>query len=404
MHIAIIGGGAAGFFSAIRVKETHPESHVVIFEKKNRLLSKVQISGGGRCNVTNACPTIEELCAAYPRGGRSLKKLFHRFSNHDGMQWFQQRGVPLVVQEDDCVFPRSQDAQSIVDVLLKEARKHQIEIRKNFPVTALKPAGHQWQVVGLQEQDSPAVFDKVIVTTGGSPRKTGLEWLEALGHKIEPPVPSLFIFHMPKEPITRLAGIVVDHARVGIQGTKFRSDGPLLITHQGMSGPAILKLSSYAARYLSEVGYHFTLQVNWTGETDREQVAATLADLAQTHPRKMLANIRPFSLPERLWLYLLDKCNLPHDKKWAETGRKGLNKLANHLINDEYVVHSKATHKDEFVTCGGVSLKSVDLKTMQSKVCPNLYFAGEVLDIDAITGGFNFQAAWSTGFVAGELG
>ncbi|MFO8000843.1 MAG: NAD(P)/FAD-dependent oxidoreductase [Marinilabilia sp.] len=404
MHIAIIGGGAAGFFSAIRAKETHPQSHVVIFEKKNRLLSKVQISGGGRCNVTNACPTIDALCDAYPRGGRSLKKLFHRFSNHDAMEWFRERGVPLVVQDDDCVFPRSQDAQSIVDVLLNEARKHQVEIRKNTPVTALKPAGSQWQVVVAQDQDHPALFDKVIVTTGGSPRKAGLEWLETQGHKIEPPVPSLFTFHMPKEPVTRLAGIVADHARAGIQGTKFRSGGPLLITHWGMSGPAILKLSSYAARHLSEVGYHFTLQVNWTGETGREQVAATLAELAQTHPRKMLANIRPFNLPERLWLYLLDKCGLPPDKKWGETGRKGLNKLANHLINDEYTVSGKATHKDEFVTCGGVSLKSVDLKTMQSKVCPNLYFAGEVLDIDAITGGFNFQAAWSTGFVAGELG
>jgi len=376
---------------------------VVVFEKKDRLLSKVQISGGGRCNVTNACATIDELCGAYPRGGRSLKKLFHRFSNHDTMRWFEDRGVPLVVQDDDCVFPRSQDAQSIVDVLLNEARKHQIEIRKKFPVTALKPADGQWGLVGASDQGRPALFDRVIVTTGGSPRKAGLEWLEALGHKIEPPVPSLFSFNMAEKQITRLAGIVVDHARVNIQGTKFRSDGPLLITHQGMSGPAILKLSSYAARHLSETGYNFTLQVNWTGDTNREQVATNLDELAKAHPRKMLANIRPYSLPERLWLYLLDKCGLPPDKKWGETGRKGLNKLANYLINDEYAVRGKATHKEEFVTCGGVSLKSVDLKTMQSKVCPNLYFAGEVLDIDAITGGFNFQAAWSTGFVAGEL-
>ncbi|MFW6267588.1 MAG: NAD(P)/FAD-dependent oxidoreductase [Marinilabiliaceae bacterium] len=404
MHIAIIGGGAAGFFSAIRAKETHPASHVVIFEKKDRLLSKVKISGGGRCNVTNACATIDELCAAYPRGGRSLKKLFHRFSNHDAMRWFEDRGVPLVVQDDCCVFPRSQDAQSILDVLLNEARKHQIEVHRKTPVTALKPAGHQWQVVGPQGQHQPALFDKVIVTTGGSPRKASLDWLEALGHKIEPPIPSLFTFHMPGDPVTQLAGIVADHARVSIQGTKFRSDGPLLITHWGMSGPAILKLSSYGARYLNEAGYRFTLQVNWAGETNREQVAATLAELAEAHPRKMLANIRPFSLPERLWLYLLDKCELPRDKKWGETGRKGLNKLANYLINDEYTVRGKATYKDEFVTCGGVSLKSVDLKTMQSKVCPNLYFAGEVLDIDALTGGFNFQAAWSTGFVAGEVG
>jgi predicted Rossmann fold flavoprotein len=248
------------------------------------------------------------------------------------------------------------------------------------------------------------VFDRVIVATGGSPKRSGLEWLVILGHRIEDPVPSLFSFNMPTESITALMGVSVENALVRIHGTKHTSSGPLLITHWGMSGPAILKLSSFGARILSDLGYDFKLQVNWVNEPNNELVINELSRIVNEHSNKMITNYRPYSLPARLWIYILDKIELPADRNWGELGKKGLNKLVNVLTNDEYAIKGRTTFKEEFVTCGGVSLESVDLTTMQSKVCKNLFFAGEILDIDAITGGFNFQAAWTTGFIAGKGG
>jgi len=250
---------------------------------------------------------------------------------------------------------------------------------------------------------TPRAFDKVIVTTGGSPKRQGLEWLEALGHKIEDPVPSLFTFNMPAESITQLMGIVVENALVNIQGTKLKSSGSLLVTHWGMSGPAILKLSAFAARLLSERDYRFKVQVNWVNVQNHETVMNDLSSIASQHANKLLPNIRPYSLPDRLWRYLLEKSDLSPRKKWNELGKKGLNKLVGVLTNDIYSVEGKTTFKEEFVTCGGISLESIDIKTMQSKACRNLYFAGEVMDIDGITGGYNFQAAWTTAFIAGKL-
>lgn len=403
MKIAIIGGGAAGFFSAIAAKENHPNSEIVIFEKSHKLLSKVKISGGGRCNVTNGCDTIEELCKAYPRGGRQLKKSFQIFNNKHTMEWFDTRGVPLVIQEDNCVFPLSQDSQSIINCLIREAKRLRVEIKTGIGVKALKIVGDMLELQFLDEKFQPEVFDKIIVTTGGSPKKRGLEWLEELNHKIEEPVPSLFAFNMPSEPVTKLMGIVVDNVITGIQGTKIKADGPLLITHWGMSGPAILKLSSYGARVLSEYGYNFRININWVNELNNDIVANELSNTAQLHSGKIMSNIRPYSLPQRLWMHLLEKSEIPADKKWGELGKKGVNKLMNILTNDEYSVKGKSTFSEEFVTCGGVSLQSIDMSTMQSKVCKNLYFAGEVMDIDAITGGYNLQCAWTTGFIAGKL-
>ncbi len=403
MRIAIIGGGAAGFFAAISAKENHPNAEVRIFEKSKKILSKVKISGGGRCNVTNGCTNIKELSKAYPRGEKKLKRAFRTFYTKDTMEWFESRGVPLVIQEDNCVFPVSQDSQSIIDCFLQETKQLQIKIDIGQGIKAIEPIGDRLKLHFLKDQFPSEVFDKVIVATGGSPKRSGLAWLEELGHQIADPVPSLFTFNMPTEPVRDLMGIVVENTIVMIQGTKLKSDGPLLITHWGMSGPAILKLSAFGARILSERNYECTTQVNWTNIQNDQIVREDLNSIVQSHPNKILANYRPYALPERLWLFLLEKVNLPKTKRWNELGKKGLNKLTRILTNDEYAVKGKTTFKEEFVTCGGVSLASIDFNTMQSTVCPNLYFAGEVMDIDGITGGYNFQSAWTTAFIAGKL-
>lgn len=403
MKIGIIGGGAAGFFSAIAAKENYPHAEVTILEKSDRLLSKVKISGGGRCNVTNACGSVEELCEAYPRGGKSLKKMFYTFSNQDAMKWFESRGVPLVTQEDNCVFPKSQNSQSIIDCFMKKAERLNIEIELDSGVKKIESTDEKLEMHFISESLPPRIFDKVIVATGGSPKKAGLNWLENLGHKIEYPVPSLFSFNMPSEPVTDLMGIVVKNTLVNIQGTKIKAAGPLLMTHWGMSGPVILKLSSFGARLLNEKYYKFKIQVNWVNETNNETVMQHLRSIMSDHANKILSNYRPYALPERLWHFHLEKYSISAEKRWGELGNKDINKISNFLTNEEYSVNGKSTFKEEFVTCGGVSLKSIDLNTMQSKVCKDLYFAGEVLDIDGITGGFNFQAAWTTGFIAGKL-
>ena len=404
MRVAIIGGGAAGFFSAINVKENFPNSEVYIYEKSNTFLAKVKISGGGRCNVTNGCKSISELTKAYPRGAVYLKKAFKQFNNIDAFNWFQSRGVELVTQDDNCVFPKSQDSQSIIDCFLREVKKLNIKIRTNCGVKYLHPNDSGINIEFSDESIKNESFTKVIVTTGGSPQKKGLNWLEYHGHKIENPVPSLFTFNMPQHPVNKLMGIVVEKTLVNIQNTKLKSVGPLLITHWGMSGPAILKLSSLGARILNENDYNFNIQVNWVAQGNENLVHQYLNNIVDINGNKILANFRPYNLPERLWFYLLEKINMPQNKKWQDLGNKGINKLSSILTNDVYPVKGKSTFREEFVTCGGVSLQCVDISTMQSKVRNNIYFAGEVLDIDAITGGFNFQAAWTTGFIAGKLG
>ncbi len=403
MNIAIIGGGAAGFFSAIAAKENHPNAQVTILEKSTKLLSKVKISGGGRCNVTNGSTSIKELSKAYPRGGKKFKKALSIFSTQHTMEWFESRGVPLMIQEDNCVFPVSQNSQSIIDCFFSEIKRLEIQIETSKGVQSIEPIAEQLKLSFIKDKFPPEIFDKVIVATGGSPKRSGLEWLEALQHKIEDPVPSLFTFNMPSEKVTELMGVVIEKTQVSIQGTKLKSDGPLLITHWGMSGPAILKLSAFGARILSEMGYEFKVQVNWVNELNNQIVLEHLQEIVTIHSQKILANVKPYFLRERLWLYLLEKSDLSSKKKWCELGKKGLNKLVTVLTNDIYAVKGKTTFKEEFVTCGGVSLESIDFNTMQSKVCKNLYFAGEVMNIDGITGGYNFQSAWTTGFIAGQL-
>lgn len=400
MKIAIVGGGAAGFFAAIHVKENYPKADVVIYEKSQKLLAKVKISGGGRCNVTNACSDVKKLSEAYPRGGRQLRKAFGVFNTVHTQQWFENRGVSLVTQEDNCVFPLSQNSQSIIDCFLLEVKRLKIEIKLGVGITKLRSEKDQLLVCS---NETVALYDKVIVTTGGSPKRSGLNWLEKLGHKIDEPVPSLFTFNMPSESICDLMGIVVENAAVSIQSTKLKSIGPLLITHWGMSGPVILKLSAFGARLLSEMKYNFKVQVNWVNIRQTDVVLNNLRSIATQHPNKILANIRPYFLPERLWHYLIDRGGFSKQLTWNQLGNKTFNKLVELLTNDLYQVAGKTTFKEEFVTCGGVSLESIDFKTMQSRVVPNLYFAGEVMDVDGITGGFNFQAAWTTAFIAGKL-
>lgn len=402
MKVGIIGGGAAGFFSAIHVKENHPNAEVILLEKSQKLLSKVKISGGGRCNVTNGCTSITELSKAYPRGEKKLKKAFKEFNTQHTMQWFEERHVPLTIQEDNCVFPVSQDSQTIIDCFLSEAHRLGIVIEIGRVVEAIEKK-EDALVVSFRGNQLNYSFDKLIIATGGSPKRSGLDWLEKLGHIIKDPVPSLFTFNMPSESITKLMGIVVEQTLTSVQGTKLKSDGPLLITHWGMSGPSILKLSAFGARILADKNYEFTIQVNWVNKQNQLQVMEDLIELSQKNQHKQLQNFRAFLLPERLWMYLLDKSDLSPSKKWGELGKKGMNKLVNVLTNDLYSVKGKTTFKEEFVTCGGVSLDNIDFKTMESKVCPNLYFAGEVLDIDGITGGYNFQAAWTTAYIAAKL-
>lgn len=403
-RIAIIGGGAAGFFLAVNLKERIPNAHVCIFEKSARVLAKVEISGGGRCNCTNSFAEVKDLKSVYPRGDKLMKRLFKGFNHKDAYQWFEERGVPLVTQDDQCVFPKSQDSHSIINCLTSYAHRLGVEVVRSCACTDISTenGGGFTLTFKTSSGEETRHFDKVAVTTGGSPQRKGLEWLERLGHGISNPVPSLFTFNIKSQSLRQLMGTVVENATASIPATKFKGSGPLLITHWGMSGPAILRLSSYAARHLADNAYTSPLSVNWTGETNTDSVIEHIALTAQQNTQKQLSSVRPYGIPQRLWDYLLEKCDMKRDKRWAELGRKGINRIANILTNDTYTIEGKSAFREEFVTCGGVELSSVNMATMESKHCPGLYFAGEVLDIDAVTGGFNFQAAWTTAYTVAQ--
>lgn len=401
LHIAVVGGGAAGFFAAIAAKQTNSKARVTIFERGQKVLAKVLITGGGRCNLTNSFAQITDLKQAYPRGDKMMKRLFNVFSHKDTCQWFEQRGVKLVKQDDECVFPVSQSAQSVVDALTHEAHKLGVEVRTGYAVEAVKQMGNG-ELQLLFKVQKPVTVQRAAITTGGSPQANALQYLANLGHNIVQPVPSLFTFNIADATFKALMGTVVEGVTVSLVGTKHKATGPLLVTHWGASGPAILKLSSYGARYVHDCGYQFPIAVNWIGLTNSALVAEHLQVIVDSNPRKLLTSVHPFGLPTRMWQYILEKKALGADKRWDELGKKGLNKLVEALTNDQYKVTGKGAFREEFVTCGGVSLSDINLNTMESKVCKNLYFAGEVLDVDAITGGFNLQAAWTTGYVAGK--
>jgi predicted Rossmann fold flavoprotein len=398
--IAIIGGGAAGFFAAISAKENHPDAEVTIYEKSAKVLSKVKVSGGGRCNVTHACFDNKKLITFYPRGANYLRKAFEQFNTRSTVDWFKKRGVELETLPDNCIFPKSNSSQTIIDCFLKEARKLDIKQLLQTPINDIHQLSNEkFELVSTNET---FIADKIIYTIGGQPKNNSLQWLAKFNHELIEPVPSLFTFNMPAEPIRDLMGIVVEETTTKIEGTKLEASGPLLITHWGMSGPSILKLSAFGARLLAERNYDFYILVNWLHNQKEPEVKKNLEETLLGHSEKKMGNLNPFGLSTRLWHFLIEKSNISVDSKWKELQGKKVNKLINTLVNDRYHVSGKTTFKEEFVTAGGVGLSDVDFNTMESRKVKGLFFAGEVLDVDGVTGGFNFQAAWSTGWIAGK--
>lgn len=396
--LLIIGGGAAGFFAAVNAARLSPGKRVTILEKSNKVLSKVRISGGGRCNVTHACFDARELVKFYPRGGKELRGAFARFSVNDTLSWFNERGVQLKAEEDGRMFPVTNDSSTIVNCLLHEAEKYHVEILLQQDVTTIEKQDDRFQLT--TEAGERFTCEKLLIAAGGHPKSSAYDFIRATGHRIVPPVPSLFTFNMPKNPVTQLMGVSVPHAVVKIDKTSIVTEGPLLITHWGMSGPAVLKASAWGARELAEMNYQFDALVNWLGGKNEDAVREMLVNLRGAHASKQLFNTGFAQLPKRLWYFLLEKAGVTETLRWADLSKKQLNDLIGLLTRDRYAVAGKTTFKEEFVTCGGVSLDEIDLKTMESKKLPGLFFAGEVLDIDGVTGGFNFQAAWTGGWLA----
>ena len=386
--VAVIGAGAAGCFCAAQLLRNDSRIRVSLFEAGKKPLAKVAVTGGGRCNLTNTFEGISSLEEAYPRGHRLMKRALKVFSPEDTCRWFTSRGVPTVAQEDHCVFPVSQDAMDVVRCLLRSCEG--ADFRLGHRVREIRPEDGKFLVDG-------EVFDAVVVTTGGAPQ--GLPFLNAFGLETVPPVPSLFTFNIADKALRERMGLVVP-ATLSIPGTAFKAAGPLLITDWGFSGPAALKLSSYAARYLAEQQYRAPLMVNWLQMTEAD-IRLLLQDLSKEHPQQKVSSART-PLPSRLWTLLTERAGLREDLRWAELGSKGMNRLVATLSQDTYQISGKCKFREEFVTAGGIALSEIGLGTLESKRFPGLLFAGEVLDVDAITGGFNLQAAWSTGFMAAQ--
>ena len=400
MKTAIIGAGAAGCFCANILKRLRPDSQIDVYESGQKPLQKVAITGGGRCNLTNSFAEVRSMNQVYPRGYNLMKRLLKRFDHRATMQWFEDEGVRLVTQDDQCVFPQSQDAMEIVTTLLRGMQG--VRIYTNQRVREICPCNeHSYRISTVSRSE---VYGNVVVTTGGSPKASGLDFLSELALEMVPPVPSLFTFNIgeegDKDPITALMGVVVKQAEVRLPGTNYKADGPLLITHWGMSGPAILRLSSHAARWLADKGYQATLSVNWMGNMNEEEVRTLLQQRMNEQPKKQIGTVH--LLTQRLWNHLLNKIELSPERRCAEVGSKQLNKLVATLCNDTYRITGQSRYKEEFVTCGGVSLTNIDPNTLECKQHRGVYFAGEVLDVDAVTGGFNLQAAWTMGYIAAQ--
>jgi hypothetical protein len=393
--LIVIGGGAAGFFAAIAAKEAHPGASVAIFEKTAVLLAKVRVSGGGRCNVTHACFDPRALSTHYPRGEKELLGPFHRFQPKQTVEWFESRGVFLKTEDDGRMFPVTDSSETIIECLLGEAKKLGVEIFLRQRVERIEKEGDHFALYGKEG----AVFlaKKLILATGNSAEGHG--WAQHLGHTIQPPVPSLFTFNVPDSPLKELSGVSFERVKIQIAGTSLFQEGPLLITHFGFSGPAALKLSAWGARHLHEKNYSVELLINWLPDLSLEQIKNQLHALKQSVLHQTLMHENLFRFPKSFWKTILGPLG---EQRLNDISLKNLDALAEKLHGDRYQVNGKTTHKEEFVTCGGVSLKEVHFKTMESKVCPGLFFAGEILDIDGITGGFNFQNAWTSGFLAGS--
>ncbi len=394
--IIIIGGGAAGFFSAINIVERNTKLKVAILERGKEVLSKVRISGGGRCNVTHACFEPNELVKFYPRGEKELRGPFHQFCSGDTIEWFENHGVELKIEDDGRMFPVSNSSQTIIDCFQEAVKKLKIDVLTNHSVQELYKTETHWKITTTQD-----VFtcEKIVMATGSNPKIW--ELLQNVGHSIIEPVPSLFTFNIKDSRIKELPGIATQ-VSVKVNGTKLESTGPLLITHWGMSGPAILKLSAWGARILHDKNYQFYIEVNWLNDIDIQDAELLLKDLKQEHAKKTVSKKSPLDLQNRLWESLVLASNIGNETKWADLSKNQLQNLANQLTKSTFQVNGKSTFKEEFVTAGGIDLKEINFKTMESKLHSNLYFAGEIVNIDAITGGFNFQNAWTSGYIVAQ--
>ena len=403
----MLGGGAAGFFGAITCAEANPGQPVILLEKTGKLLAKVRVSGGGRCNVTHACESPAQLAAHYPRGSKALKNIFQQFGVSDTIAWFAQRGVALKTEADGRMFPTTDSSETIAHALEEAARLAGVRIITNVSADEIQPRPEGgFRLIlsgsGAGPLGGHLVVSHLLVATGGNPKSANYDWLRALGHRVAEPVPSLFTFNVPNSPLSELMGVSVPQARVVLAGEKLQYEGPLLVTHWGLSGPAVLKLSAWGARRLNELGYVGTALVSWTPAHTDETLRLWLQQFRQDNGRKTVFGNPQFGLPQRLWRNLTEQAGIIAETRWSDLPAKAQNRLVELLLRTPLAVRGKTTYKEEFVTCGGVSLDEIDLKTMQSRRVPGLYFAGEVLDIDGITGGFNFQAAWTTGYLAGR--
>ena len=409
--LLVIGGGAAGFFCALNAARMNPNLHVTILEKSNKLLSKVKVSGGGRCNVTHACFEIDQMIRNYPRGTNFLKKAFHQFFTTDTIEWFIKRGVKLKTEEDGRMFPVTNSSQTVIDCLMREANECGVQIIMNVEVKNIKASNNTFQLSiesrAIDSKLPPDDFglltaDYICIATGGYPKSAMFDWLKQLEHTIEDPVPSLFTFNTPAHPITKLMGVSVPHARVRIVEDKLEQAGPVLITHWGLSGPAVLKLSAWGARELAKRNWQFTVRINWIPEYDEQLLRKKFQDLRSEAATQKIISKNSFGVPQRLWEFILLKAEVKPEWNWADLPAKSQNKLIINLLQFEMRVNGKTTFKEEFVTAGGIKLSEIDANTMMSKKVKNLFFAGEVMDVDGITGGFNFQHAWTSGFIAGK--
>ncbi|MBK9569121.1 MAG: NAD(P)/FAD-dependent oxidoreductase [Chitinophagaceae bacterium] len=405
--LIVVGGGAAGFFCAVNAARMNPHLKVILVEKTHKLLSKVKVSGGGRCNVTHACFDIAEMSKKYPRGGNFVKKTFHRFFTTDTIKWFEERGVKLKAETDGRMFPVTDSSQTIVDCLLKEANSYGVEILMNADVKRVIQSSGRFTLVLSDARN--LIADYLCIASGGYSKSAMFDWLKELGHTIEDPVPSLFTFNlpagqagMPGHPITKLMGVSVEYASVKIAGTKLEQKGPLLITHWGLSGPVILKLSAWGARELKERNWEFGITVNWLPGENELRVKEKFIQLRFELASQKISGKNGFGLPQRLWLFLLDHSKVNKETRWADLTARDENRLIRNLCACEFFIKGKTTFKEEFVTAGGIRLNEIDPNTMMSKKIPNLFFAGEIMDVDGVTSGFNFQHAWTSGFIAAQ--
>lgn len=399
-RLIVIGGGAAGFFCAVNAARICPDLEVIILEKTSKLLGKVRISGGGRCNVTHACFSIADMIKKYPRGGSFLKKAFHHFFTEDTIHWFRERGVELKTEADGRMFPVTDSSQTIIDCLLKEANKYGVQIRMNRELKQLSVENGRWSL--RINEDEIMQSDFVCIASGGYPKMAQYGWLSNAGVEVENPVPSLFTFNLPESPVRSLMGVTVENARVKVAGSKLTEEGPLLITHWGMSGPVILKLSAWGARELAARNWEFSILVNWLPDYNENSLRDLFQQKRFELASQKIANRNPFGLPNRLWEFLLTQSGVREDLRWADLPAAAQNKLIKNCCASEYAVKGKTTFKEEFVTAGGVKLSGIDVNSMQSRKYPNLFYAGEAIDVDGITGGFNFQNAWTTGWIAAK--